>query len=397
MANFCHRDLVAVMVQVHGEGPTADMVLCSSYLPHDSAELPPTRELQELDRYCRSKKLPLIIGCNANSQHVVWGSSKNNASGSALLEYLANAELEILNRGTSPTFVTARAQCIIDITLCDRRLAHRCVNWRVDQEDSLSDHRCIRREQEERLDVGRVKPSNIERLEDEVKSIHRALTESFHQACPIRPCRVGRKVKWWNRELGRLKGLTRRLWNRAYRTKREEDWTQYRKIQREFKNLIKRSKESAWKTFCEELEALPQVARLRRVFSAGHVQGLGGIILPGGVAITQPDEILEHLIQVHFPDSVIQGEGMCSGMEWARSGEGRPIWGLASKIVTLDRLRWAVDSFEMYKSPGPDGIYPAFLRKGGPLLLHRLLPALRACLALGHVPGRWREVRVVHS
>ncbi|XP_011313427.1 uncharacterized protein [Fopius arisanus] len=298
MANFCHRDLVAVMVQVHGEGPTEDMVLCSAYLPHDSAELPPTRELQELVR-----------------------------------------------------------------------LAHRCVNWRVDQEDSLSDHRCIRfeiqgtaeiaqgfvrrnpkatdwdsfrRELEERLEVGRMKPSNIERLEDEVERIHRALTESFHQACPIRP---------WQ--------------------------------------------ESAWRTFCEELEALPQVARLRRVFSAGHAQGLGGIILPGGVAITQPDEILEHLIQVHFPDSVMQGEGMCSGVEWARLGEGRPIWGLASKIVTLDRLRWAVDSFEMYKSPGPDGIYTAFLRKGGPLLLHRLLPALRACLALGHVPGRWREVRVV--
>ncbi|XP_011313404.1 uncharacterized protein [Fopius arisanus] len=49
----------------------------------------------------------------------------------------------------------------------------------------------------------------------------------------------------------------------------------------------------------------------------------------------------------------------------------------------------------MYKSPGPDGIYPALLQKGGPQLLQRLLPTLRASLALGHVPYKWREVRVV--
>ncbi|XP_063981075.1 uncharacterized protein LOC135164548 [Diachasmimorpha longicaudata] len=49
----------------------------------------------------------------------------------------------------------------------------------------------------------------------------------------------------------------------------------------------------------------------------------------------------------------------------------------------------------MNKSPGPDGIHPALFQKGGPLLLHTLIPAFRACLALGYVPGRWREVRVV--
>ncbi|XP_011313432.1 uncharacterized protein [Fopius arisanus] len=144
MVNFCHRDLVAVTVGLRGEGGYEDIVFCSAYFPFDSALTPPTGELKKWSRYCKSNGLPLIVGCDANAQNVVWGSESNNARGISLLEYLADEDLEILNRGFRPTFVTSRCQCVIDITLCDRRLAKRCVDWRVDREDTLSDHRPIK-------------------------------------------------------------------------------------------------------------------------------------------------------------------------------------------------------------------------------------------------------------
>ncbi|XP_063992905.1 uncharacterized protein LOC135170779 [Diachasmimorpha longicaudata] len=313
---------------------------------------------------------------------------------------MADVDLESLNRGSRPTFVTSRCQCIIDVTMCTRRLAGRCGNWRVDREDTLSDHRRIRfsikgcaklqqdrlrrnpratdwdsfeRNLEERLRVGRVRPCKEDRLEDEVEKIHVALTESFLMACPAKRCRQGNKVPWWSRELDRLRSQSRRLGNRAHKSKRAEDWTLNRNVQRE--------------TYWEELEALSSISRLRRVFSGGPAQRLGGITLTSGETITEPREVLEHLIRAHFPDSTIELPGECPEVDWTQTESGDPDWELAARIVTLDRLQWAVDSFEMYKSPGPDVIHPTLLRRGGPLLLRRLIPAFRACLALGYVPG----------
>ncbi|XP_063993403.1 uncharacterized protein LOC135171044 [Diachasmimorpha longicaudata] len=251
--------------------------------------------------------------------------------------------------------------------MCTCQLAGRCRDWRVDREDTLSDNRCIRisikgcvklqqdrlrrnprptdwesfeRIPEERLRVGRLRPCREDRLEDEVERIHLVLTEQ-----------------------------SRRLGNRAHKSKRAEDWTLYRNVQREYKRLIKQSKELTWRTNCEELEALSRISSLRRVFSGGPAQGLGGITLTSRETITEPREVLEHLVRAHFPDSTIEHPGECPEADWTRTGGGDPDWELAARIVRLDRLRWAVDSFEMYKSPGPDGIHPALLRRGGSLLL----------------------------
>ncbi|XP_063972062.1 uncharacterized protein LOC135159929 [Diachasmimorpha longicaudata] len=283
MANFCNRDLVPVVMRFRGEAEAEDIVFCSAYFPHDSPTQPPTKELRDLN--------------------VVWGSESCNDRGTALLEFMADVDLEILNKGSRPTFVTSRCQCIIDITMCTRWLAGRCMDWRVDREDTLSDHRRIRfsiegcaelqqdrlrrnpratdwdsfeRKLEERLRVGRVRPCREDRLEDEA--------------------------------ISRLSSRSRRLWNRACKSKRAEDWTLYRNAQREYKRLIKQSKELTWRTYCEELNALSRVFRLRRVSPA---ERLGRITLTSGETVTEPREVLEHLVCAHFPGSIIEHPGVC--------------------------------------------------------------------------------------
>ena len=70
-------------------------------------------------------------------------------------------------------------------------------------------------------------------------------------------------------------------------------------------------------------------------------------------------------------------------------------WATAKKIVTLGRLRWAISTFEPYKAPGSDGIYPVLLQKGMRVLALPLCKLPRACLAMGYVPDCWQEARVV--
>ena len=58
----------------------------------------------------------------------------------------------------------------------------------------------------------------------------------------------------------------------------------------------------------------------------------------------------------------------------------------AKKIVTLERLRWAISTFEPYKAQSSNGIHPVLLQKGMRVLALPLCKLLRACLAMGNVP-----------
>jgi hypothetical protein len=61
----------------------------------------------------------------------------------------------------------------------------------------------------------------------------------------------------------------------------------------------------------------------------------------------------------------------------------------------MKKLKWAVFSFQPYKSPGIDGIMPIMLQQGFELLVGKRLMLLRASLALGYIPKSWRHIRVV--
>ncbi|XP_029053760.2 uncharacterized protein LOC114881222 [Osmia bicornis bicornis] len=148
LTEFCTRDQAAVLLPVgagsSGAGSSgANLVICSTYLPYDSEGPPSTRELRDLVDYCEVKGLQLVIGSDANAHHIVWGSSNINRRGEVLLEYLSTTDLEILNRGSSPTFITSRRQEVLDITLGSAKVAQAIRDCRVDEEATLSDHRLI--------------------------------------------------------------------------------------------------------------------------------------------------------------------------------------------------------------------------------------------------------------
>jgi len=59
-------------------------------------------------------------------------------------------------------------------------------------------------------------------------------------------------------------------------------------------------------------------------------------------------------------------------------------------ISILSRIQWAVNSFKPFKSPGPDGFFPAL-----DISLPWLTAIFRGCLALNHIPSRWLDVKVI--
>jgi hypothetical protein len=140
---FSGRDLVAVLVKYLEHGTERQVVICSAYLPYDSEDPPPTKELEELIRYCDGEHLYLIIGCDSNTHHTAWGSTNCNGRGEALVEFLGTSRLDILNQGNEPTFCNGYRSEVIDITPGSIGLLENIDCWEVSKEPSLSDHRHI--------------------------------------------------------------------------------------------------------------------------------------------------------------------------------------------------------------------------------------------------------------
>ena len=108
---------------------------------------------------------------------------------------------------------------------------------------------------------------------------------------------------------------------------------------------------------------------------------------------------LEELLRVHFPGSeiILEPSGGWDGLElelpkWDGSRED---WAVSGRVISYDKLKCALFSFQTYKSPGIDGIMPIMLQQGFEPLAGKLLMLLRASLALGYILMSWRQIRVV--
>ncbi len=113
--------------------------------------------------------------------------------------------------------------------------------------------------------------------------------------------------------------------------------------------------------------------------------------LPNGDLTRTPGEALGVLLESHFPGARTN-RGPERSLNITKSGANSADWYKARKVVTEDRLRWAVNSLMLYKAPGPDSIYPICLQKGLDLIIKHLIKRYRGTTAMGHIPEPWRHV-----
>jgi hypothetical protein len=130
LPGFSCRDLVAVLMRYDEDGAERRLVVCSAYLPYDSEEPPPSKELEDLVRYCETEDLYLVVGCDSNAHHSMWGTTNCNRRGEALVEFLNSTNLEILNWGNEPTFCSGGRLEVTDITLRSFRLLESIIGGR---------------------------------------------------------------------------------------------------------------------------------------------------------------------------------------------------------------------------------------------------------------------------
>lgn len=86
----------------------------AAYLPYDSLQPPPTTYLAQLVNRMKNERSELLLGCDANSHHIGWGSTDTNSRGYSLSEFITSENLLVLYRESEPTSRDAKIQEVLD-------------------------------------------------------------------------------------------------------------------------------------------------------------------------------------------------------------------------------------------------------------------------------------------
>ena len=401
------EDLTVLNVKI---GPN-DFLIASAYFPIDT-EIP-SQNIKEVT----FKGRPLVIGCDSNAHNVIWGSKDTNERGEFLMNFILNNDLVINNRGSEPTFSNKVRSEVIDITLSSRSFSKNIGNWRVLDKDSFSDHSFISFElnmenemvkprrnprntnwevYKERLrdffNLPFAEPMNAEELNFEVGELTKALINAFERACPIPKRPKKQYPPWWTKDIQELVKKVRKVKNQLKRIGKDnpeanQTHDSYRDCKRQLCYMIRKAKSESWKNFCESIESSNETSRLRKILTKEKIVP-SFIKRNDGTWTESAEEILGTLMDVHFPDST-------SNLDTNNSPEPNLTGQELSGIIIEDKIKWALKSFDPYKSAGPDGIFPAMLQQVSEYITPRLKTLFNASLRIGHIPAMWREVEVV--
>lgn len=416
LPQYTNGDIVTVEIG-HGTGA---FIASSVYMPYDEGNAFPSVTLSDLIEHCKQKSRNLVLGCDANSHNLLWGSSDTNRRGEILADSILSWNLSILNRGSTPTFVITDRREVIDITLCSPMFQDRILDWKVSEDLTASDHRAItfkiaygrapRTRRPVRLprntDVdtyvcelgSRIREMGEKRMLMKTSEIEAAcsslndIVKKSYEAANV-PVLIDSKtsIPWWNDDIEKMRKKVRVAFNHAYETDNSDDWESYKELNRKYKSLLRRSKRTSFRNFCSEACKDTEVNRLRKIVSKDTYSEVGLTMKPNGEMASDMNESVKTLIDVHFPGSVAVG-GRTRVLERTARHSDRT---RAEKIVTREGVRKAVLSFKPFKSAGPDGIFPALLQWGVEHLIGWLTEIFLACMAIGHCPKGWRRARVV--
>lgn len=425
LPQFSGPDISAIIVNLSINSVPKKIVFCSLYLPYDADPVNRFQELYKLHSFCVNNNYELVLGCDANAHHVIWGSTDINSRGAALAEFLLASNLEILNKGNAPTFSNSIREEVIDISLASFTLIDFITNWHVSSAVLASDHKCIQfdlhtdhietkfyrnkkktnwqnynRCMEEKISDWNPTITSLLEIESSVSYLQDSMIDSFESSCPLKAFKYKESKIWWNRELLQSRKEVRKCWNkmRAARLHNDSDAVQlynaeYKLLIKCHKKLIRDSIKNAWKKHCESIDTLNEASRLQKSLINDNNYKLGFIERVDGSFTTSELETAQRLVEVHFPGSVISDHIQLSSH--SQNSSSTPDWNFANKVINHIKVEWAIKQSPPFKSSGPDGIFPALVQNILGSILHILSNIFKACIAQSYVPKAWRAVNVV--
>ena len=374
----------------------------------------------------------VVVCGDFNAWNVEWGSRVSSRRGTLLSDFAWSLGLVLANRGSSPTFSRGDASSIIDVTFFK---SVEIQDWRVMEEDSLSDHRYIffamvsHPEPQAVVDLalparfhpgwsvkgrdplefaGYVEshPLNIE-CGDTVEmavasaqSIDRYLTGACDASMPPRSRGLRGKlpVHWWSNDLKELRRKVlslRRSYQdclrRAGMQGSEDARSRFTLARKDLRLAIRRAKDKSWQDLCDSVENDPWGKAYRIVmkkYGNRHARD---------AAKGREHTIADHLFPIAPP----------TDWDLAPAPEVRNLFDAFDpetdtlqfqKIIppfTLVELKKASKRLSAGKAGGPSGIPNEAVKQLVAMRPHAVLRAFNNCLKALHFPQCWKKAKLV--
>ena len=408
---FCNSDQAVIAFKTKNK----ITVIASIYMPYDSVDPPPAQITTQLISFCEDQKWELIIGADANSHHIAWGSTDNNSRGENLLDFIMTTNMQICNVGNTPTFTNAIREEVLDITLTSTDTLDKVTAWEVETGKTLSDHNkitfiysteLVQKEDtfrnvkktdwckyRNRLNENLNKMKQIfqdEDLNNKAVMIETAIKEAFETSCPLRKKKESKKPVWWNNELSNLKKETLRMKNRYKREPTEERKQNWKDAFSEYRRACRKAKSENWTIFCSDLKENSAISKLQKLMKSEKRIELGTIRKTDGAYTKTPKETLEELLKQLYPDETPGNKDAGNPTTWLNN-ENINI----EEMINETSISEAVKSFKPYKSPGPDGIHPILLQQGLEMLLPFLIDIFRESISKNKPAETWLKTKAV--
>ena len=322
MESWCNRDCAVALARIGGK----QTVIVSLYLDI-TLEVQP-QWLDNLMHMINDKNFLVTMGIDSNAHSVLYGPD-SNPRGSTFEDFVLQYGLKIENVGNTPTYETRRGdkliQTHIDVTL-SRGLASRVLNWRVDSGYNASDHNTILFEIDSakpepelirpwsnadwgvfsshlaNTDYGIPMITSMKKLDKLVTRTYRALDDALNKACPmIEVNPTIRKSYWATEKHDKRKQAVNTLYKRAKASDREEDWTAYKKADKDFKRMCKKDKNKAWRKYKECIQSEKEKAKLAKSAQWEERRDINVLIKPDGSSTDRGQETIKVLTDTHFP------------------------------------------------------------------------------------------------
>ncbi|KAK9729431.1 Endonuclease-reverse transcriptase [Popillia japonica] len=96
-----------------------------------------------MNKNSRSENKEAVIAGDINAKSFLWQSPVSDKRGEYWAEWVAALDLVVHNTGEVATFARGTTESFIDVTLSTQKMSTRIINWKVMEEENMTDHRYI--------------------------------------------------------------------------------------------------------------------------------------------------------------------------------------------------------------------------------------------------------------
>ncbi|KAJ2939998.1 hypothetical protein O0L34_g14030 [Tuta absoluta] len=413
------------------------LTLTSFYFEPDK---PIKQYLDQLTTIAGTIKQKLIIGGDANAKSTWWGSTEIDHEGEDMAGTLHELDLQILNKGDTPTFDTVRGgklfTSFVDVTACTTDLLDLVEDWTVIVNLTSSDHNGIaftvnvrksagvsvkrttrlyntkkadwkafqnelnRIKTAENLNINEIsKISTVEQLEQFIESHHNATTKACNLAIPKKKNTETLTLPWWTEELKKMKQevtTKKRRIGVAAPIRKQRVVDAYLEAKDRYETKAKEAQIKSWMEFCNKQDKENLWQGIYRVIGRTVKREEDELLQQNGITLDAKSSV-ELLAKTFYPDDLEEDDNPLHRDIRTRAStvNKTPSDEQNDPPFTATELCAALDSFNPKKAPGSDGFTSDICSnviKSDPKFF---LAILNKCLDLNYFPAIWKKATVI--